>query len=62
MRLGIIEHIDSAHFIPGHKTCEKMHGHTYKIEVKIEGTKDKSGMIIDFYEIKKDGEGSFRRI
>lgn len=53
MRLGIVEYIDSAHFIPGHDTCEKMHGHTYKIEIKIEGSKDKSGMIVDFYEIKK---------
>jgi len=37
MRLGIIDYVDSAHYLPGHGKCGKMHGHTYKIEVLIEG-------------------------
>lgn len=51
MRLGIIEHIDSAHFLPRHESCGRMHGHTYRIEVTIEGEK-KQGIIVDFSELK----------
>ena len=52
MRLGVIEYIDSAHFLPGHKTCGCMHGHTYKVELIIEGEKKGNGMVMDFYDIK----------
>lgn len=52
MKVGIVDHIDSAHYIPHHKTCGKMHGHTYRIEVVVEGRKNR-GMVIDFYELKK---------
>ncbi len=51
MKLGVIEFIDCAHFLPGHQKCGTLHGHTYKIEVIIEG-ENKSGMIIDFAELK----------
>ena len=51
MKLGVIEYIDCAHFLPGHQKCGTLHGHTYKIEVVIEG-ENKSGMIIDFAELK----------
>ncbi len=53
MRLGIIDHIDSAHYLPEHGTCGIVHGHTYKVEVIIEGEKSDDGMVMDFYEIKK---------
>ena len=53
MRLGIIEYIDSAHYLPEHETCGIVHGHTYKIEIVLEGEKQDSGMVMDFYEIKK---------
>ncbi|MDW7732818.1 MAG: 6-carboxytetrahydropterin synthase QueD [Methanolobus sp.] len=53
MRLGIIDHIDSAHYLPEHNTCGVVHGHTYKVEIVIEGEKKESGMVMDFYEIKK---------
>ncbi len=52
MRLGVIEYIDSAHFLPGHTTCGGMHGHTYKVELIIEGEKKGSGMVMDFYDLK----------
>jgi 6-pyruvoyltetrahydropterin/6-carboxytetrahydropterin synthase len=52
MKLGVIEYIDSAHFIPGHETCGNMHGHTYKVEFLIEGEKKESGMVMDFYDMK----------
>jgi 6-pyruvoyltetrahydropterin/6-carboxytetrahydropterin synthase len=51
MRLGIIEHIDSAHFLPDHPKCGKIHGHTYKVEVVIEGDSS-SGMLVDFAVLK----------
>jgi 6-pyruvoyltetrahydropterin/6-carboxytetrahydropterin synthase len=52
MKLGVIEYIDCAHYLPGHQKCGALHGHTYKIEVVIEG-ENKSGMIIDFAELKR---------
>ena len=52
MKLGVIDYIDCAHYIPGHGKCGSLHGHTYKIEVVIEG-ENKSGMIVDFAELKK---------
>jgi 6-pyruvoyltetrahydropterin/6-carboxytetrahydropterin synthase len=51
MRLGITEYIDCAHFLPGHVKCGQLHGHTYKIEVIIEGPKS-GGMVIDFNDLK----------
>ncbi|WP_407357271.1 6-carboxytetrahydropterin synthase QueD [Methanolobus sp. WCC5] len=53
MRLGITDYIDSAHYLPGHETCGIVHGHTYKTEVVIEGEKKETGMVMDFYDIKK---------
>lgn len=44
---------DAAHnLIHYHGKCEKLHGHTYKMVVKLEGTPDKEGMIYDFIELK----------
>ena len=52
MRLGITEFIDCAHFLPGHTKCGQLHGHTYRVEVMIEGEQQKGGMVIDFNELK----------
>jgi 6-pyruvoyltetrahydropterin/6-carboxytetrahydropterin synthase len=45
---------DSAHFLPfvhqDHK-CRKLHGHTYRIVIGIEGDVDASGWIMDFADI-----------
>jgi 6-pyruvoyltetrahydropterin/6-carboxytetrahydropterin synthase len=51
MKLGMIEYIDCAHYLPKHQKCGTLHGHTYRIEVTIEG-ENKSGMIIDFGDLK----------
>ena len=51
MRLGITEYIDCAHFLPGHPKCGQIHGHTYKVEVIIEG-ENSGGMIVDFNDLK----------
>jgi 6-pyruvoyltetrahydropterin/6-carboxytetrahydropterin synthase len=52
MKLGIIEHIDCAHFLPGHARCGTLHGHTYRVELVIEG-ENKTGMILDFSDLRK---------
>jgi 6-pyruvoyltetrahydropterin/6-carboxytetrahydropterin synthase len=45
---------DAAHnLIHYHGKCERLHGHTYKLVVKLDGKPDKEGMIIDFIELKK---------
>lgn len=45
---------DSAHFLKDyHGKCERMHGHTYKMRVTVEGEIQKNGLVMDFSEIKK---------
>lgn len=51
MKLGYIEYMDCAHFLPGHAKCGTNHGHTYKVEVIISG-ENKTGMILDFGDMK----------
>lgn len=44
---------DSAHFLPEYKgKCEALHGHTYKLVVKLDGDIASDGMIMDFVEFK----------
>lgn len=51
MRLGVTEYIDCAHFLPGHARCGRLHGHTYRVEIAIQGEKE-GGMVIDFADLK----------
>ena len=54
MRLCREFYFDAAHFIPHYKgKCEKLHGHTYKLEVVVERGIQKDGMIIDFTKLKE---------
>ncbi len=45
---------DAAHFLPnvhdGHK-CKRMHGHTYRVELRLQGPVDERGMVCDYAEI-----------
>lgn len=44
---------DAAHnLIHYHGKCERLHGHTYKLVVKLEGEPDTEGMVFDFVELK----------
>jgi len=52
MKVGITEHFDSMHLLPGHPKCGVPHGHTYKVEVSVEGPVVK-GMVIDFDVLKR---------
>jgi 6-pyruvoyltetrahydropterin/6-carboxytetrahydropterin synthase len=54
MRLGKIFYIDSAHYLPDYcGKCEKLHGHTYKLEIVIEDKIKKDGMVLDFGILKE---------
>lgn len=52
MKLGVTEYIDCAHHLPGHERCGSSHGHTYQVDVYIEGD-PKGGMVLDFAELKR---------
>jgi 6-pyruvoyltetrahydropterin/6-carboxytetrahydropterin synthase len=45
---------DAAHRLPhlpdGHK-CKRLHGHTYRVEIRYEGEPDARGMVVDYAEI-----------
>lgn len=45
---------DAAHQLMGYEgPCEKLHGHTWKVQVFIRGNKlNKLGMLVDFKEVK----------
>lgn len=45
---------DAAHnLINYHGKCERLHGHTYKMAVTLEGSPDSEGMVFDFTELKR---------
>ena len=52
MKLGVTEYIDCAHFLPGHSRCGVLHGHTYTVELIVDG-EPRSGMVIDFADLKQ---------
>lgn len=52
MKLGITDHIDCAHYLPGHSRCGQLHGHTYKVEMVIDGEKGPDGMVVDFDRLR----------
>ncbi|WP_036225606.1 6-carboxytetrahydropterin synthase QueD [Mesoaciditoga lauensis] len=45
---------DAAHnLIKYHGKCEKLHGHTYKLRVTLNGKPNEEGMVYDFVELKR---------
>jgi 6-pyruvoyltetrahydropterin/6-carboxytetrahydropterin synthase len=53
MRLGHRFYLDSAHTVPTVPKCARLHGHTYEVEVRVEGTPGADGMIIEFGAFKE---------
>ncbi len=53
--LIVRQKFSSAHFLKHYQgKCEHMHGHTFELEVRLAaGTLDRSGIAIDFTEIKR---------
>jgi 6-pyruvoyltetrahydropterin/6-carboxytetrahydropterin synthase len=60
MRLGLTDHIDCAHSLPGHPKCGSLHGHTYKVEIVVEGHMT-GGMLVDFADLKADVRSVLQR-
>jgi len=52
--LSVKDRFQAAHFLKEYKgKCEKVHGHTFHVEVQIEVTElDNTGIGVDFTEIK----------
>jgi len=45
---------DAAHHLTEYKgKCERVHGHTYRLRVCVEGEVGENGLVIDFAELKK---------
>lgn len=45
---------DSAHFLKDyHGKCERLHGHTYRMRVTVEGPVQANGLVMDFADMKK---------
>ena len=56
MWIGTERSISIAHFVQTaseNSPCRRLHGHTVRVEVKIEGDVQKDGMVVDFRLIKQ---------
>ena len=55
MRVTRHEEFETAHLLPGYDgPCGNLHGHSYKIEVTLEGPQNKLfDMVMDFKDLKK---------
>ena len=54
MKLGVSTDFSAAHSLPRHPgKCKNLHGHTYKVEVVVEGEKkEDTECVADFSEVK----------
>jgi len=53
MKACRIFYFDAAHFLPYYRgKCERVHGHTYRLEVEVEKDLGDDGMVMDFNKIK----------
>lgn len=44
----------AAHYLTNyHGACERLHGHTYRLAVTVEGPVQKDGLVIDFIALKE---------
>ena len=49
MLLSKVFYFDAAHLLPDYPgKCAQLHGHTYRLEVTIEGELDEKGIVLDF--------------
>ena len=53
MKVGREFNFDASHFLPEYKgKCERVHGHTYRLKVVVEGEPNERGIVMDFNELK----------
>jgi 6-pyruvoyltetrahydropterin/6-carboxytetrahydropterin synthase len=60
-----VEHtFAAAHFLRNyHGKCERLHGHNYKVRVRVAGPQlDESGMLVDFVELKRLLHGAAEKL
>lgn len=44
---------EAAHQLPWHPgRCRNLHGHSYRLEVSVEGSVDENGVVVDFDDLK----------
>ena len=54
MKVGRRFHFDAAHYLPEYKgKCEELHGHTYTLDIVVEGEKNEEGMVLDFNKLEE---------
>jgi 6-pyruvoyltetrahydropterin/6-carboxytetrahydropterin synthase len=54
-QISVEQHFDAAHFLRGYRgKCEAMHGHRYKVVLKVEAAElNDIGLAYDFVDLKK---------
>lgn len=54
LRIGTEFEFEACHQLPGEKygKCAKLHGHRYKLEIKVEGDLSPDGWICDFKDLR----------
>ena len=57
MQLKVQHFFDASHQLPDSehlitKACARLHGHTYKVIVEVDGLNTRGGMVVDFKAIK----------
>ena len=62
-QISVEQHFDAAHYLRGYEgECEEMHGHRYKVVVRVESSElDDIGLAYDFKELKKHLAGVIDR-
>lgn len=54
MKIGLESYFDAAHRLPLYDgKCARVHGHTYCIEIVLDGPVGEDGFVMDFYEVKR---------
>ena len=53
MQIGKHFEFEASHILPWHKgKCSRLHGHSYKLTVIVDGNINKEGMVVDFEILK----------
>ncbi|RMG63394.1 MAG: 6-carboxytetrahydropterin synthase [Calditrichaeota bacterium] len=53
VKIGDTFYWEMGHRLPYHSGgCENIHGHSYRLVVEVEGTTDRRGMVMDYYELR----------
>ena len=61
MKLGMVTEFDAAHSLPGYQgKCAQLHGHTYQVEIVVEGEVGEDGFVMDFYQLKNITSGALQ--